>query len=745
MHSHEEFTQKHKLRVFVGTWNVNGGKHFRSVAHKHESVTDWLLDLAKTINPEANWGYRNPTYDGDQLNRPIDMFAIGFEEIVDLTTSNIVAGSKPSANQREWGLFLQHHLNRDAHERDTYVGATSVCFVCSHFAAGQSAVRERNDDFHEICRRLVFPSGRTILSHDYVFWCGDFNYRINLSGPEVKRLVAQSAWSDLLRSDQLTLERQAGNVFRGFDEGLIRFAPTYKYDLFCDDYDTSEKARSPAWTDRVLWRRVRLQFPVTDPDGLFVMPSTDAIDETWSPGQLVLYNRSELKTSDHRPVAAVFDIDVCSVSRNARRKIVLKCIEDYGSIDAMVELTMQLVEAVSQQPVPNDSSHTALYRWRDFIDKLKVIAGLKRGVVLLYQFTEPNTILLTYANPIQASAAATFMNGYVTPWSSPVGSSNIEGGYEIHFSARLYSPYNNSRTNTVSDDSMTELEKTGRSMWYETMQRLVEIAERDDAAAHGPAITADVYPAILLAAAPTRQAPPRPAPPPRRPPPPSSISSGTITTSSDSTAASYRLPQEFTKFSLSEDPGTIPAVEHVNEPRRHAQYYSQSATASPVHVASVSNSIQSPVNTVMSTDSCGGLLLPNPIEMQTVTSCLDLLQDGNEQLLILNDSINRPASSTDLCTLGFNALNKPKPVAYVEPNPTVCSAPLPLNSQAQAPVPPPIPRRPAPPPPTSHPPLLPSNTESKPSDDLQLYVNHCHSLFNTFSVHNTMWHHVTHS
>ena len=44
-------------------------------------------------------------------------------------------------------------------------------------------------------------------------------------------------------------------VFQGFNEGQPNFAPTYKYDLFCDDYDTSEKQRTPAWTDRVLWRR----------------------------------------------------------------------------------------------------------------------------------------------------------------------------------------------------------------------------------------------------------------------------------------------------------------------------------------------------------------------------------------------------------------------------------------------------------------------------------------------------------
>ena len=31
--------------------------------------------------------------------------------------------------------------------------------------------------------------GRTVLSHDYVFWCGDFNYRISLDREEVKDAV----------------------------------------------------------------------------------------------------------------------------------------------------------------------------------------------------------------------------------------------------------------------------------------------------------------------------------------------------------------------------------------------------------------------------------------------------------------------------------------------------------------------------------------------------------------------------
>ena len=43
-----EYTEPVPLRAAVGTYNINGGKHFRSIVFKDVSLSDWLLDAHKT-------------------------------------------------------------------------------------------------------------------------------------------------------------------------------------------------------------------------------------------------------------------------------------------------------------------------------------------------------------------------------------------------------------------------------------------------------------------------------------------------------------------------------------------------------------------------------------------------------------------------------------------------------------------------------------------------------------------------
>lgn len=129
-------------------------------------------------------------------------------------------------------------------------------------------------------------------------------------------------------------------MFNDFLEGEINFAPTYKYDLFSEDYDTSEKARAPAWTDRVLWRR-RMQ-------------QADAANPNWNPGRLLFYNRAELKQSDHRPVVAILDIEVANIDVDKRTQVFNEVIMSLGPPDATV-----VIHAVNQPS--NDEDEDSIY------------------------------------------------------------------------------------------------------------------------------------------------------------------------------------------------------------------------------------------------------------------------------------------------------------------------------------------------------------------------------------------------
>ncbi|XP_040985912.1 type I inositol polyphosphate 5-phosphatase 2-like isoform X5 [Juglans microcarpa x Juglans regia] len=171
-----------------------------------------------------------------------------------------------------------------------------MCFVCSHLTSGQKdgAEQRRNSDVYEIIRRTRFSSffetnqPQTIPSHDQIFWFGDLNYRINMLDTEVRKLVALRRWDELLKNDQLSKELRSGHVFDGWNEGVIDFPPTYKYETNSDRYvgenPKEGEKRSPAWCDRVLWLGKGIK--------------------------QLSYKRAEIRLSDHRPVRSNFLVEV---------------------------------------------------------------------------------------------------------------------------------------------------------------------------------------------------------------------------------------------------------------------------------------------------------------------------------------------------------------------------------------------------------------------------------------------------
>jgi phosphatidylinositol-bisphosphatase len=180
---------------------------------------------------------------------------------------------------------------------------STICFVAAHLAAHRGNVAGRNSDFHTIVEKMVFQGddgsgppdgGSTIMDHDFVIWAGDLNYRIRSDVPDEtvfeKCDAGDISW--LAERDQLNITRAQGLAFKEFHEAPLTFFPTYKYQAGTHSYDRrpEKKVRSPAWCDRVLWR---------------TSGNSDAKHI-----KLEHYGRSELSASDHKPVQAVFTLQV---------------------------------------------------------------------------------------------------------------------------------------------------------------------------------------------------------------------------------------------------------------------------------------------------------------------------------------------------------------------------------------------------------------------------------------------------
>uniref|UniRef100_V9ICD8 Inositol polyphosphate 5-phosphatase n=1 Tax=Apis cerana TaxID=7461 RepID=V9ICD8_APICE len=267
----EKVLPNRELKIFIGTWNMNG-------QNPPKELNDFMLPSDIETVP--------------------DLLAIGTQESCSerseweaalqetLGPSHVLLYST-SLGTLHLALFLRRDLiwfcsipedasfstrtgtafrTKGAVAIALMLFGTSFLFVTAHLTAHQDKVKERVNDIKRIVRNLDLPKDLPIRhkskdvtqNFDCIFWCGDLNFRLAQPREEVIQWVTDTCFPQQLpvnlHKDQLQTILNEGAVLRGFEEAPITFPPTYKYDPGTQNFDSSSKQRTPAYTDRILFK-----------------------------------------------------------------------------------------------------------------------------------------------------------------------------------------------------------------------------------------------------------------------------------------------------------------------------------------------------------------------------------------------------------------------------------------------------------------------------------------------------------
>jgi len=355
----DDYVTSKEIKVRVCTWNVYGKQPV-------ESLQDWIIpdptrdksDLYVIClqeiddTPEA---YIRYTPQRENLWCEVTQKSIestGLQKVIKVSSQQLV------------GLliiaFVDERIAQDiSNVSSTYLGTgtlgmgnkgatavrlkicdTYLTLINSHLAAFQEQYEARNRDYLEICRRITFPvrpgpprsqssipqlrfggegpsappPSADIFRTGHLIWAGDLNYRLNTTYAEAKALAETSSIEDcstLLSFDQLKQQIESGKAFQQFQEGTIEFKPTYKFDVGTNDFDTSEKQRIPAYTDRILYLPGRM-----------------------NDIQVLSYDSyPSICLSDHKPVASTLTMKIYTVMKEERDKLQNELLRELDGLE----------------------------------------------------------------------------------------------------------------------------------------------------------------------------------------------------------------------------------------------------------------------------------------------------------------------------------------------------------------------------------------------------------------------------
>ncbi|XP_032690444.1 inositol polyphosphate 5-phosphatase E isoform X2 [Odontomachus brunneus] len=315
----EKVLPNRELRIFIGTWNMNGQT-------PPKELNDFMLppDI-ETIPDLLAIGTQESCSERNEWEAALQE-TLGPSHVL-LTSSSL--------GTLHLALFLRRDLiwfcsipEEDSFSTRTgtafrtkgavaialMIFGTSFLFVTAHLTAHQDKVKERVNDIKRIIRNLDLPkelptkhkSKDVTQNFDCVFWCGDLNFRLVQPREEVIQWITNTCFPQEspinLHKDQLRTILNEGAILRGFEEAPVTFPPTYKYDPGTHNFDSSSKQRTPAYTDRILFKgKGHTRGYIRRVSHDTANPCKDGTIEC-----LIYDSVPSICTSDHKPVWGVF-------------------------------------------------------------------------------------------------------------------------------------------------------------------------------------------------------------------------------------------------------------------------------------------------------------------------------------------------------------------------------------------------------------------------------------------------------
>ena len=390
----DEFTKYMNFFIFIGNWNLAGKELDNDI-----DIFNWLnsykennlcpeeidnsiqnLNINKSNNLSNSKGSYNifssynTLFNEQNYNQDImiksevknvlpEFYILGFQEIVDLNSTNILInsndekknkirkkltevlkGMKETENNpyqiiKELDLvgiyviifaraysfkyiknfdyqivksgFMGNLGNKGSCLLRFNINDSRIAIACNHLSAGQELYEARRAEITNILNTSFrkYPDLH-FKDYDYYFFFGDLNSRtsLDITDPLIDNLINNHSktlngdFKDILIHDQFKQYQKESSLILQMDEAPIKFSPTYKYTIGSSEYDANKK-RIPSWTDRILFKKFSETIPLA-------------------------YNKCLLSLSDHQPVYGLYRIKTEEIDKSKKQMIMTEIIKE---------------------------------------------------------------------------------------------------------------------------------------------------------------------------------------------------------------------------------------------------------------------------------------------------------------------------------------------------------------------------------------------------------------------------------